>query len=376
MPRHGDRVTIATNVYKDATRIAAVARGAGTSREKRFPLGTALKTIRDWQDKTRAKLRREAKRLKGLRGTLEGDVAVYLQDIPAGPKRRDALNLLGHWVTAFGAKRRTAIHARDVQRVMDQWTADGVAASTVKHRRRALVSLWTALDGAKADNPAAETRRPVEPKPEARALPIDVAQAIVEQMPDTGQRLKGMTFAGPWRSKTRARLRVMLWTGVSQATLMRIRPADIDLEAKTLYVRPRRKGAGVSGQTQPLLPEAVEALRDFLLVRAWGAFSTDSMNASFARAVAAYQATHPHTPLLPHLRPYDLRHTFLTEIFLRSQGNLKLVKELGQHADIRTSERYIQAAVAVSTRESLESVARSRGTAAEKRQVTPDGSAT
>jgi integrase len=55
-------------------------------------------------------------------------------------------------------------------------------------------------------------------------------------------------------------------------------------------------------------------------------------------ALLALEAT------LEDLRPYDLRHSFATEVLKRSK-DIRAVKELLQHADIRTTERYVEGAV-------------------------------
>lgn len=351
---------IDTNIFEDAKGIRAIARAAGRRREKRFPKSAALKTIKAWQDDTRRELRVISGTRARLSGTLAGDVLHYLDLLPSGRRRSTTAAILSHWVRALGTQRRTSLTAAILQATMDAWQGDGHAGSTVKHRRRVLAQLWTALDGPMAYNAVRHTQRPREPQPEARAIPIDIADAILRAMPESTRRLRGYRVTPIDRSKTKARLRVMLWTGLPQATLMRVRVNDIDLERATLYVRPRRKGQGVPGMTIPLLPEAVEALRSFLRAFAWGQFSTDAMHASFTGAVARYRAAHPDVSLPSDLRPYDLRHTFLTEVYLRT-GDLEAVKQLGQHADLKTAERYIQGAVCVRAQMAVETVARARG---------------
>jgi Site-specific recombinase XerD len=58
---------------------------------------------------------------------------------------------------------------------------------------------------------------------------------------------------------------------------------------------------------------------------------------SFLRAVKSVST-------LTGLRPYDLRHSFGTRVFLTS-GSLHAAGELLQHADKRTTKRYTLAAV-------------------------------
>ena len=55
------------------------------------------------------------------------------------------------------------------------------------------------------------------------------------------------------------------------------------------------------------------------------------------------------------LRPYDLRHSFLTEVFRRSK-NIRAVQELAMHADARMSERYMVGAVPETTKQAVKQV--------------------
>jgi integrase len=129
----------------------------------------------------------------------------------------------------------------------------------------------------------------------------------------------------------------MAWTGLSQKALAALQPSQIDLVAGTLLTTARRKGAGVAPALLPLLPQAVTALRAFAAANAWGPFSAASMRKSWLRAAAA-------AGLPPGTRPYDLRHSYGTAVFLAS-GSLEATGALLQHADARTTRRYALAAV-------------------------------
>jgi integrase len=324
-----------------------IARAMGRRLEKRFPITTPRKVYRAWQDQARQQLRATVKSRRALAvvGTLHADALRYLETL-SGTPLRDARNHLRHWHrTPLGKRRTETITKADLSAVVAEWLAveDPPAANTINHRRRALVQCFTWL-GYEDDNPARRLSRQRQPKPEARAIDIWIAEAIIDAMPDRGLRRGGIK-ATKERSKTKARFRVMLWTGIPPATMGRIRPSDVDLGRATVYLRPRRKGEGAEGVTLPLLPQGVAAFRDWLRAFAWGAPSSGSSWKSFQAGLRAYKAAEARAGrpvVLPaDLRPYDLRHTFLSW-FLETTGDLVATKEYAQHTDIRSTLRYTQ----------------------------------
>lgn len=366
MSPRGPRTRIAPGIYQDALGYAVVAHAAGQRREHRFPAGTPLKTMRAWQDDTRADLRETATDTAAalLPGTLQAAVAAYLAPLRGKPLR-DARNLLRHWLDALPHYLPLEATTPALLRsVVTTWQQSGRAASTINHRRRALAALFDTM-APTLDNPVRKVPRMAPPAPELRAVDIALAAAILAALPDRGARRAGHAAVREG-SKTKARLRVMLWTGLPPATLARVRPEDVDLDRRTVYVRPRRKGAGAPGVTLPLLPEGVEAFRQWLRLGAWGTFSTASARKSFRRAIAAYTAQRAAlgqpVAIPADLRPYDLRHTFLSWL-LEITGDIAAVKEYAQHADMRSTWRYVQRGASTRLVAAVETVARVRGTA-------------
>lgn len=354
---------IAPNLYDDAIGWRAVARAAGKTREKRFPRGTTRKVITEWQEQARRDLRAEATQRTAAvpPGTFAEDVAAYLAPLK-GTVLRDTRNLLAHWLDALPGVRRADLTVAMLRAVVVRWQHEGRAASTLNHRRRALIACLDVLDP-DGVNPARKLPRVPAPAPELRAIDMQVASALVESLPDLGRREKGRSSHGT-ASKTKARLRVMLWTALPPATLARVQPADLDLDAGTLYVRPRRKGEGAPGMTLQLLPEAVAAFRQWLFIGAWGKFSSGSVWKTFARAVK--HARKAGIVLPDDLRPYDLRHTFLSWLLEMTGGDIMAVKEYAQHADMRSTLRYVQRGASARMVAAIETVARTRGTAGRK----------
>ena len=140
-----------------------------------------------------------------------------------------------------------------------------------------------------------------------------------------------------------------------QIQLERLRPQDVDLERGRVYLQPRKKGHGVPGAWVSLIPQAVEALRDFAAADLFGkVFSRPSMAKTWTRAIEnTYRDLGKTDPAkltqlqqcLPEgCRPYDLRHSFLTE-FYRQTGDIRATAEMGQHADLETTKKYTEGAV-------------------------------
>lgn len=347
--------------------------GAGRLFES-FPLETSEATMQAWRKHARARLQlvataRPASHAGG--GTFASDARRYLRTVTALPTYRDRVREIELWIAEFGEVRREAITPAMIRAVRDRWLtvgpkrvysrdADGryrwhdrtvpLAASTVNHRLRALANLYTVLDGRHAANPVREVPEADEPDPLPRGLPSDVIERILDAMPDIsrgsrrGKRIRG--------SKTRARLRVMAYTGLSQGELMRVTPADIDLAAGTLLVRGRLKGRGSRPSLRPLLPEAVAALKAFDRLGCYGRFSRDAMRESFTRACRKLGLT--------GLRPYDMRHSFATALY-KGTTDLQATQMLMGHADPRTTLRYALSAVPVALRAAIERVRRTPG---------------
>jgi hypothetical protein len=114
------------------------------------------------------------------------------------------------WVPAFGTDTpRSTITRDDAARVLNAWRAAGLAAETCNKRRTALLALYNALDGKGAPNPVREIPKFRGPDPLPRGLPYAQIEKALDQMP---------------ACKTRARLKVIAYTGITHGQLMLFRP--------------------------------------------------------------------------------------------------------------------------------------------------------
>ena len=339
MPR-GTRQRIATGIFRDSIGIAVIVSVNGKPHEYRCAHDADVAEL----IKERLTLKKagalDVERESATADTLRADAATYLATL-TGRHKADADDILTHWVTAFGDRHRDAITAVDVRQQLAAW---GKAPSTLNHRRQVLSSLYKSLNGANGYNPVREVPKVRERYDTPRSLSYSVITAILDQM-------------GPTQS--RARFAVMAYTGLPQAQMAQLTPADVDLKAKTVRVSPRRKGKGSPGRTLPLSPQAVQAFKDFAAADCWGEFSRSSMAKAFRNAVRNARATRQDIPA--SIRAYDLRHSFLTEVY-RKTGDIHAVSHLALHSTPAQTARYAQSAVKERMAEAIRATFSKRGT--------------
>jgi len=303
--------------------------------QKRFPPQTPLETIETELSDARKRL--GAGKGHAPAGTLEADITRYLRDHFAGrPGYAERKRHLELWQAALGKDMwRRQITRDDIARVLNGWRADGIAAETCNKRRTALLALYHALDGRGGENPVREVPKFRAPDPLPRGLSYTLIERALATMP---------------ACKTRARLRVMAYTGVRQGQLMRLSPDDWHVRAKTLTIPGTGKGRGTKPYTIPLSSAAQEALRELDRCDGWGAFT-------WAPMARMWRAAASEAKLPPGTVPYDLRHSFGTHAYQQT-GDLKITKELMGHASLKMTERYTLAAVPARQRAAMLAIER------------------
>lgn len=287
----------------------------GKTHSKSFPITETVEEMRAWITKERTKYRKA----KAVKGSFAEEIADYLTRVSAMTSYSQRAAHLELWAQALGRDRsRRTITTAEIDRVIQGWIVDGLAPRTIKKRRMSFLSMWNKLDGKDAPNPVRSSQCPREPKDEARSLDYETIGRLFDVM-------------NPQPSKTR--LMVMAWTGLPPGLMGKIQKADLNLPAKTLRVRPRRKGAGVEARTLPLLPQGVEALKQFDAENLYGEVDPHLLNALFRRACKKL------TPPLEGFRAYDLRHSFLTMLY-KVTRDLATVARFALHANVAMSQRY------------------------------------
>ena len=393
-PRRGRRLSRSSTVSVPSSKLAGL-----DPVEQRFAADTDLEKIAAWRLRTRADM------LDGLRPTatptprvrsFEIESQVFLGLLPDGSRRKTFARLLAHWGrTPLAAKPRAAITRLDIKEQISTWEDTGLSASELNHRLRAIRALYRELDGDDTPNPTTGIKKRREPHREARAIPIEFVELILAHVPDRRHartltaadalaittamqsgarpsaiatqygvsqtmvskiaRRRGDVDGWDQVSHTKIRLRVMAWTSMPQIQLERLRPQDVDLERGRVHLQPRKKGHGAPAVWVSLIPRAVEALRDFAAADLFGKVSSrPSMAKTWTRAIEnTYRDLGKTNPAkltqlqqcLPEgCRPYDLRHSFLTE-FYRQTGDIRATAEIGQHADLETTKKYTEGAV-------------------------------
>jgi integrase len=318
---------------------------------EQWPLDADAREMRDWIEDKRAELRLLAK-ARPSAGSFESDARKYLRrpDIKGLTTYAERMQHIDEWIRVFGNRRRRSVTPELIEAQRDAWLTEGFSGASVNKRLRALSNLWTKLDGRRAPNPVREVSECEETAPTARGLPYDVIEAILDAVPEVhegktkaGVFTRGKGIARP--SQTKARLRVIAYTGLSHSQIKALTPSDVDLEAGTVRVIARRKGRKVQRAHQQPLPEllplssehAVDAFRRFAELNCWGEFSNSSMWKSFRRACNRIGLT--------GLKPYDFRHSFLSMVYQETK-DLRVTGTFGGHRSERTTLRYTMAAVA------------------------------
>jgi integrase len=324
----------------------------GVAHRKHFKRGTDPILIKQWLLATEVRFRgRTATRT----GKFNDDAQVYLETVKAMPSYADRKLHIDEWVAVFGPRMRYTISSDEIRAQLAHWrttkrtvtitrrnpkwkpvrTRDIVlSASAVNKRRTALMHLFTVLDGKAAPNPVKDVPPFREPEPVPRGLPYAAIRQLWKVMGDT---------------KTRARLQVMAYTGLTHAQVAQVTINDVDLKARLLTVRERHKGAGTRAAVRPLIPEAVKAFKAMRRTDAWGPFSRGTLRRHFREACAQVPALKARAT---EIRPYDLRHSFGTETY-RTSGDRKATSDLMGHTTERMTRRYVMAAEAERMRVAL-----------------------
>lgn len=337
----GARTTWEPNIYEDASGYEIIVRRRGSTARARYKGHHYAPTfLRDERQRLTDELEADTPITVG---TLAGDIAALLKTLPKNDATKNRVRQFRAWTDAgFGTKTRQAITTAMINTQCHTWRSAGIAASTVNHRIDALRALYRFHD--KVLGPCEGVTRQKERR-DVRVVPQALVEAILIQLRPTWLSPKKRTLM---RSPNAARLMVLARTGLPPEQIRRLQPMDVNLEQRTMFVRARKKGAGVPGRTLPITHAAVDAFKAMHATKAWGPFSTSSLRHHFARAVRKARAAWcPHCgpwPAPPHFRPYDLRHAFLTEVYRRTR-DLRVTAEFGLHADMSMTAMYAQAAV-------------------------------
>jgi site-specific recombinase XerD len=229
------------------------------------------------------------------------------------------------------------VSTQDLRGFISHLYGRGLQPPTVARRVNCLRSLWRFMtrNGHLQDDPCAPLVVPRSQRKVPVCLSPDECRRLIESTDHNHYTM--LAF------RDRAVLAVLVYTGIRRAELLGLKLRDLDLEAGRLRVSP---GKGGSWRFVPLVPEAAEAIRDWLELRpdcqTSHLFTTISrkplgvhgLQDLFRRAVANAGIDRPGVTI------HSLRHSFAT-MLLGAGCDLVSIQELLGHASLETTSIYL-----------------------------------
>ena len=362
------KAKLAPGIRRTSSGWQIYARVLGKLHTKRFKPDTAPVVLREALKNMKARARFPAVRPASASSLFPEDAAAYLKLVRHMPSFDDREYEVNQWAKAFAGRTRQSLTGPDIRAVLESWRVSGradgkggLSASSLNKRRTALMSLFTTLDGKSAANPVRDVPEYDESESEQiRAISLSLFYRLLVRVGRLKWKTRRKVHQGTKRrpSKTRARLRVMLWTGWPHKQLMALKPDDVDWDAGTARVSPRRKGKGYPATTVPLLPQALHALKRFDEAKAWGKFSQSGMHKALSRAVTAenaWRAKHGKRPV-KRVRPYDARHQF-GHLIATVTNDERAIQSLMLHSTSAQTRRYTGGANQIRMKRAIQGVA-------------------
>lgn len=330
------------------------------ARTKRWPAGTPVATMELWHATQLAALRgarathTERQRTADhqlapatlMSTAVERHIAAMRPDM-----HRETAASWRRWLrlaaAAFPNRTPESITAAEWTEMLRAWERDGLPGSTYRGRPGALtlnniricfVAFYRTLDP-DGVNPARKIPRRTAPALVPRGIPMADAWRIVA--------------AVPW-APMRARLTLMLVLGLRPVEVAGIDPwRQWDRRRGTLYIGGLKKGRGTRGRMLGPLPAlAIEALTTLERLGKFGAFTSTALNQAFKLGLDAAGLRAQY----PALRPYDLRHTFGTHVYVSTRDIKATQEAMGHSPGSAVTHTYVMAAVSTAVASALASV--------------------
>lgn len=331
-------------VYATAAGYRVVAVVSRTQRqEKRFPAGTAVRTMTRWQESARAELRARPVLQKG---SLATDLEEYMAARATMKTKKERRRHLELWRDSLGSGRhRDTVTPLDVQQQLERWRDERqLSKQTANHYRTALLNFYTVLNGKRGYNPVRDVAKLRTKGKPPKPFSYPLFESILAHIP-TAWRGYGRRPDALMHRQMVARLRVMAYVGLPHTQVKALVPSDLFASDRLLRVQGRDKGEGTDDVYMPISRRGLAALEEFFACRAEGAFRNETLRDLFIAGAARVGRV--------DLTPYDCRHLFATTV-LRSSKNRSALKDLMQHLDEATTERYAQAAIRDELRAALD----------------------
>lgn len=273
--------------------------------------------------------------------SLTADVNTYVKAKTGMPTIADRTQRIEWWRDVLGRHRtRDSVTSVEIRRHLEAKRKAGAKPGTLNVYRTALMDFYNVLNGPGGFNPVRDV-----PKYHEQELPLQLptreeAIRAVEASIHPKQPRKGGT-------QSQARLRVLLWTGWPSAILKQLRPSDIKWKEDRVTVHGRKKGGGTKPKTLPMMPQAMEALKAFDALNAYGPFSGSALHSTLHRGCDAAGVA--------RFRVYDLRHLFGTELVANSHDE-RGTAELMLHTSPQQTWRYTRQAASTRAQATIDAM--------------------
>lgn len=294
----------------------------GRTYSKVFPPETLIGHLKAWRERTRAEVKYG---LDKTGRTLQEGADDYLPSVESMPSFGTRRQHIDAWCEVFGHRAISSLTAVELRRQLELWKRTGrfdggpLSHGSLNRRRTALMAMLSALN--------------VEPN-------------IVRQVPKFDERDSAQMRAHPMLTLARIMrhttpgtasrhwLQALMWTGLTHGFLTGVTARDIRPEG--LYVQHRRKGGGFPPAVIPIVTRARLALLRLTRTGVLRALDKGSVRHAWQGAQARYNAAQAKLgrKTVPHVRVYDLRHSFLTWAAERIKDDraLKLIARSNQIA--------------------------------------------
>jgi integrase/recombinase XerD len=231
-----------------------------------------------------------------------------------------------------------AITQETIVNYVDSLTQRGYTKSTIARKIAALKTLfhWLSQQGQMPDDPTLRLKSPRVDKRTPRLLAQDEVNTLIDAT---------STVSQPRSSRDRALLEVVYSTGMRVSEAINLHMEDVDLQANEV----RCMGRGNRQRKAPLLPRAVDALREYLAnarMELMGNVSTDYvfLNPQGTRLTrqAVWLMTRQYAKVAGiegDVTPHTLRHSRAAHM-LGNGEDVRRVQEWLGHANLATTQMY------------------------------------
>jgi integrase len=317
--------TLAPGQYLYSSHILTRVKWCGETLTEIWPLNSDADERARWVQRAKSMLmdraadRGPVPRPAVRRGSLQTDVAAFLETRIGREGYKADTSHLKAWTILYGSLRRSQITTRHIDLALAAWRTGAPRKSdqTILHRCRAFRVMWRYHAGPKARTPIEDAQVPQQPKPHPVGLPAGTIPMVAANLQrDTRSSKAPQHFA---------RFCVLATTLQRPCQMVRARPEDVDLVRRVWQVRSAKNEPS---HPIPLNADMLIAWQAFIAADCWGPYRAATFRAALRRA--GFTAS---------VRPYNLRHD--GAIFALERGaDLGDLQGLLGHTHIETTRRH------------------------------------